>query len=391
MLNGELGDLVALAMKSIVKVGEVLGAEKLIKIPHVHISGISYFNIGDHGLELIEMFNRTGIKFRTFTTANPYAVIDEDFQGSKLNKEVVDKQLRIIDALKTMGAKAFTCTPYYIRRPKFNEHLAWAESNAVLYANSVLGARTNREGGPLALMAAIVGRTYYAGIHVDENIRPCIYVRTIKPNNIAEAGLLGYIIGREAQNCIPFIQGLKGINESMIKSFLAAFGATSNAALAILDGITPLKYDIKQAIYRNLNSSPHVIVGREVIEDELRRVSEDVDKGKVLYIIGCPHLSVHELREIIDIIFRKACRKSNGELWLITYSKRLIPNDTLMKLRRCNVKVLNSVCPVVTKLKLLNVDLVITDSMKAIHYIKKLSNVNALLMDRALIIKRFIR
>jgi len=141
MLNGEYGEAERLAIRTIVKVGEALDAKKLIKVKHVHVSGISYHNIGDAGLEFIRDLARGKAKVKVLSTINPLA-FDLDLKASSLDLKFVEKQLEIISYLLNMGfTPSFTCTPYVIRRPKLGEHLAWAESSAVAYANTVFGGK----------------------------------------------------------------------------------------------------------------------------------------------------------------------------------------------------------------------------------------------------------
>jgi len=216
ILRGDEGEVKARALKVVVKVGEIFGAERLINVSHAHVSGISYFNIKKYGVEFLEDLANNGAKFSVFTTANPYAAYYLSFNGRGFSKNVIDNQERIINALTSMGARAFTCAPYHIRRPKVGEHLAWAESNAVLYANSVLGARTNREGGPLALLEAIVGRAPYCGMHVDEERYPSILIKVPKPSSLSEAAVIGYLTGKLSPSKIPYVEGLGKVPEEWV-------------------------------------------------------------------------------------------------------------------------------------------------------------------------------
>jgi predicted aconitase subunit 1 (EC 4.2.1.3) len=157
ILKGFEGEAKARALEVIVKVGEALGASRLIRIKHAHISGVSYENIGDVGLEFIEGLRGLGARFSVPTSVNPVSYDVEDLSsipGVTLERSYVEAQEAIARALRDMGADlVFTCTPYYAGIPevyelKVGDHVAWGESSAVAYANSVLGIRTNREGAP---------------------------------------------------------------------------------------------------------------------------------------------------------------------------------------------------------------------------------------------------
>jgi len=393
ILSGELGDVKALALKIIVKVGEVLKAEKLINIIHAHISGISYFNIRDYGLRFIEDLKVKGAKFTVYTTANPYATVTTNFLGQTLPNNIVNKQHRIVNALKDMGVNAFTCAPYYVRRPKPGDHLAWAESNAVLYANSVIGARTNREGGPLALMSAIVGKTYYWGMHDDEYIEPCMKVSAYTPDTSMEASAIGYILGEKCPNCIPLLENMVFRNKACIRLFLAAFGTTSSSPMVILDKLTPLNKNVREKINKLRNDLEKYQISAYDVKRLVKEYKFKEARGKGLYIIGCPHLTPQETSYILEALLSKISANSSirmRELWLISMEPLSRLGNITKELSRFNIKVLHGVCPVVTRLDMLDVDYVVTDSFKALHYIRKISGIEVFIDSRENVLRRFI-
>jgi predicted aconitase len=369
MLLGDYGEAVAKAMKVIVKVGEALGAERLIEVTHAHVSGISYFNIGDPGLEFIEDLARLGARFSIFTTANPYAVL-VDYSGRSLASEIVGKQLRIASALRTMGSRAFTCTPYYVRTPKPGEHLAWAESSAVLYANSVIGAMTNREPGVLSLLAGIAGRTYLGDAHrgLPEEVEYIIEIE--KPSDPSEAGVYGLIAGRVASAGIALVRGLASMAEPYVKEFLAAYAIYSPTHIAILEGVTPGYSRV------SLARAERIQIGRSELEEFYGNLDSCESP---LYLIGCPHLSLEELEQVISAVDSVG----RGELWVTVGD----PMPQTGGLKR-GVKVISGGCAVTTKLDILGVDCVVTDSAKALTYIPRLAGVKAYLMRRSEILRR---
>src|SRR5439155_248597 len=160
------------AMQILLALSRLSEAERLVPITSAHVSGASYKMIGDPGLEFLEDFARDA-RVTVPTTVNPLGTDLRQWRDLGIPAEFADKQERIARAYGSMGVRpSFTCTPYLVgARPAFGEHVAWAESNAVCFANSVLGARTNREGGPSALAAAIVGATPDYGLHKDEGGR----------------------------------------------------------------------------------------------------------------------------------------------------------------------------------------------------------------------------
>jgi len=387
MFNGEFGEATELAIKVVVKVGEVLGATRLIDVAHAHISGISYFNILDYGIRFIEDLEHKGACFRTFTTANPYAAINADFNGKFFSNEVINKQMRVVNALKNMGAKAFTCAPYYIRTPREGEHLAWAESNAVLYANSVCGARTNREGGPLSLMEAIIGKTYLSGVHLDENRIPEVSVTVESLRNELEVAAAGFIIGKYFPTSIPYVKGLSYSYEYYLRGFLAAFGSSSNSPMVVLEGVTP---NYKRLLSRGEISKSENISVAEVHEFIKEHIKNSCSNA--LYIIGCPHLSRKEVHDIVSYVLSKdRIDIHDREMWLITYSNIKLSDNLRRKLLKHGIKIYENICPVVTRLSMIGVSCVITDSVKALHYIPKLAGVPAFLLNRESMIRAFTR
>jgi len=384
MLNGEYGYARALALKVIVRVGEALGAEELVEISHAHISGISYLNIGDAGLEFIEDIVNAGGTAYVFTSANPYMVLS-DFLGNKHDDKDINKQLRIVDALNRLGVKFYTCVPYNVRPPRYGEHLAWAESNAVLYANSVLGALSNKEGGPLALLAAITGRTYKSGVHLRDNRVPEVLFN-VKVSDGVDLGFLGLVIGELTGSKVPYISNLRFKCTYELKQFLASLGTTSNTPMAVIQGVTP---DYKELI-RGVEFKDVYDLGSESIKSYVKEFRENVLTGNGLYLIGCPHLSFNELVEVlryaVGVVEKGGSSIDVGgrELWVTTYEGFI--NDEVVKLvnklLRYNVKVVTNGCAAVSRLDSIKVDYVVTDSVKASSYISRLSRIPTLVLPR---------
>ncbi|MBU4246298.1 MAG: aconitase X catalytic domain-containing protein, partial [Nanoarchaeota archaeon] len=170
MLAGKHGRAAQKSMEILVALGEIFGAKRLVPITSVQVAGVSYHNLGDAGLEYLSELAKDG-KVRVKTTLNPAGMDLIDWKKLGITKEFAQKQLKVIDSFKKLGIEiTMTCTPYLAgNTPKTGEHIAWSESSAVCFANSVLGAKTNREGGPSALASAIVGKTAEYGLHLDKN------------------------------------------------------------------------------------------------------------------------------------------------------------------------------------------------------------------------------
>ncbi|MDK6029075.1 aconitase X [Ignisphaera sp. 4213-co] len=372
ILSGEYGEVLRKAMEVVVKVGEVLGAERLIDITHAHISGVSYFNIGDDGLEFLKDLKQRGAKVRVYTTANPYSLAGLSlYKDENINK----KQIEIIKTLIELGIDpgSFTCTPYEIRRPSIGEHLAWAESSAVIYANSLLGAFTNRESGITALMSALIGKTYDAGMHRVENrvATEEIHIQ-FDIDSILFASLLGLYIGRVTKG-IPYIKArYRAENNAMLnlflKNMLASIASTSNSSMAILDSITPPN---------TFKRDDHI----EKISIDEKELKYDVACQSDTLLLGCPHLSYEEIMTLFRSKYMEIFKRYGINKIVVTAVSNIIRYDVEIKevIRRIramyniDIEVLPGACAVVSNLKMLKIESIYTPHGKALHYLYNLS------------------
>ena len=244
MLSGAEGRATQKAMQILVALGRIYGAERMIPVSSVQIAGVSYDNLGEAGLQFLSELADGGGKVRVPATLNPAGMDMENWQALGIPPEFAEKQMQVLEAFTRMGVTTTcTCTPYLIgNTPKFGEHLAWSESSAVCYANSIIGARTNREGGPSALAAALTGRTPEYGFHLKENRQPALTV-VVNANLVenSDFGALGKLIGEkiEASKAIPYILGVHSATLENLKSFCASLATYGGAALFHMPGITP--------------------------------------------------------------------------------------------------------------------------------------------------------
>ncbi len=355
MLSGEYGEGVQEAMRIIVKVGELLGAEKLVNISHAHASGVSYGTIGEPGLHWLKTLASKGAKARVYATVNPIG-FDPFKIIPPVSKEFYLKQMEIMKSFEEMGFDVtLTCTPYYLREPKPLERLAWGESSAVAYANSVLGAFTNREGGPVAVAAAITGKIYEAGLQLKENRRPELMIRLPQLNDYAEYAAAGFRIGEIAGTKIPYVTFEKTPSHWEAKALLAASAASGGVAMAVLEGITP------PSTYLMNDKMEKIEIERKEI-DELIDNIEDVD----LIYHGCPHVSIEEL-----IFLNKSIKgKVKKEFWVSVAPKLYeAVRPIIRELEKKGIKVLRGTCPVVAPLK--EFKKIATTSAKTYFYLKR--------------------
>src|SRR5881398_4047385 len=227
------------AMQILLALSRLSEAERLVPITSAHVSGASYKMIGDPGLEFLEDFARDA-RVTVPTTVNPLGTDLRQWRELGIPAEFAGKQERIARAYQSMGVRpSYTCTPYLVgARPAFGEHVAWAESSAVCFANSVLGARTNREGGPAALAAAIVGATPEYGLHMDGGREPTVIVNVrTKPRGI-DYSLIGLVAGERVGDGLPFFRGFRGAEEDL-KWMAASLASSGACGMFHLEGVTP--------------------------------------------------------------------------------------------------------------------------------------------------------
>jgi len=311
MLDGEEGYAVKKSMEILVALGNIYGAEKLIEVGSVQVAGVSYHNLGDAGLEFLNELAKDG-KVKVLTTLNPAGMDLEDWRKLGIDEEFARKQNLVIDAFRKMGILiSCTCTPYLIGNlPRYGEHIAWSESSAVTFANSVIGAKTNREGGPSALAAAFVGKTPYYGLHLEENRVPDTHVDVkTKLTKFSDWGALGYCIGKQVQNKIPYITGINDVSLDELKSFCASVVTFGSKPLFYMKGITPGSENHQPPEEKIIIEDRDIREAYESINDDV----EDID----FVCIGCPHASIKEIAQIANLLKDKKI-SANTEFWVAT-------------------------------------------------------------------------
>lgn len=309
ILDGESGEGLQKAMELVVALGKIYGAEDLVPISSAHLSGVSYKTIGDGGIVYLEHVSK-GSKVSVPTTLNPSGMDSERWKEMGVDESFASKQLHIIELYKDMGVNATcSCTPYLGSNvPHKGDHVAWAESSALSFINSIIGACTNREGGPGALAAAIVGRTANYGLHIKENRAPTVIIEADIDGSLFQHSLLGHAAGSMIGNGIPYFRGICPDWDDA-KTLAAAMAAAGAVAMFHVEGTTPeaSEYEVKglETIY----------IGEKEIRDAQESLTqvEDVD----LIAFGCPHLSIKELKEMASFLEGKE-KLSDIEIWFCT-------------------------------------------------------------------------
>jgi len=299
ILAGEEGETRQKMLELVVALGKVFGAERLVPIKSAQVSGASYKTIGKYGLEWLDSLDAKAV---VPAVLNPIGMARGRWEEMGIDPVFAQNQQKVVAAYERLGIKLeCTCTPYYLYETAYGDHLAWSESSAVSYANSVLGARTNREGGPSALAAALVGKTACYGLHLDKNRMPQVAIDVRAETNgwgVAEYGALGYHAGKLVGNRVPYFRGIRP-EPDQLKALGAAMAATGAVALYHVEGITPdaqkYRYDVSA-----LETIP--VEGKEIQE-----IFSDIPVDAVA--LGCPHCSPAELAEIARLLAGKVVTK----------------------------------------------------------------------------------
>jgi len=299
ILAGEQGETRQKMLELLVALGKVFGAEWLVPIKSAQVSGASYKTIGKYGLEWLSSLDAKAV---VPAVLNPIGMPRGRWEEMGIDPDFAEKQQAVVAAYERLGIRLdCTCTPYYLYETRYGDHLAWSESSAVSYANSVLGARTNREGGPSALAAALVGKTPCYGLHLDKNRVPQLVIDVHADTagwGIAEYGALGFHAGKLAGNRIPYFRGIRP-EPDQLKAIGAAMAATGAVALYHVEGVTPEAQKIGYYL-SGLDTVP-------VEQAEIASVFSEIPVDAVA--VGCPHCSPVELAEIARLLTGKVVTK----------------------------------------------------------------------------------
>jgi predicted aconitase len=375
MLAGECGDAVALAMRILARMAPLYGATSLLPITRAHIDGCIYE--GDAGLAFAERLAASGGQVRVPTSLNVISLDGTHWRELGLSPDYAAKARRLGQAYVSMGATpTFTCSPYHTEaRPRFGEQIAWAESNAVAFANSIIGARTNRYGDYLDISCALTGRVPAAGLHLDEHRLGQILIRLPHLDQaLVERDdfypVLGYLVGKLVDDEIPVIAGLEATpNEDQLKAFAAATATSGSVALFHIVGITPEAPTVEAAFG---GRPPQRIIN--VTMGNLRaarsQLTTATDERLDVVAFGSPHCSFAEGRHLAELMAGQ--RASPGVDVFITTSravKQLLERTgDLATLEAFGATVTADTCIVVAPLVRQQARVLMTNSAKYAHY-----------------------
>ncbi|MHC1604672.1 MAG: aconitase X [Candidatus Methanofastidiosia archaeon] len=369
--DGEQGEVLQKAMEILVALGNIYGAKDLVPISSVQVAGVSYKNLGEPGTEFLEWWVKHDTRVKSFSTLNPAGIDLERAEELGFSKEFSEKQRHVVELYEKMGiVPTCTCTPYEIGNiPKYGDHVAWSESSAVSFVNTYIGARTNREGGPSALAAAIVGKTPRYKFHLDKSrLAEMIFTVTAPMKTEADFGALGVLAGKESKNRIPYFFSLPPMKQHDFKQLGAAMAAFGSVALYHVEGQTPearAKKMIKEG------GEKYVIETLQPAYDILNTGGDKID----FVSLGCPHSSLEEILYIATILKEK---KVVIPTWITTshatvcQAERYGYKDII---ENSGAKLISDTCMVVSPIEEFGFETVATNSAKGCSYLHSWCNV----------------
>lgn len=315
VLQGEKGPANQKALELLVALGDLYGADGLIPITRAHVSGVSYKTIRDGGLRWLREMARGGAVVSVPSTLNPCGRDPDHWEEMGVDAHFNEKQGEILKAYAKMGLEMVcTCTPFLIgRSPNFGEHVASAESSNCIFLNSGIGARTNREGAPSALAAAIIGKTANFGLHLDENRKAQMVfdINLKKDRKHPDFPVLGTIVGETADVRVPFLRGINPGDDDL-KNMGAGMAAWGSLALFHVQGITP------EADGQDLKGLEVVEITDEDVEERRAKLSDAKLDQVDLIAFGCPHLSAEEIIDMAAFLEPRERIRPDVAMWLST-------------------------------------------------------------------------
>ena len=305
ILDGEFGEAASDSMRLLVRYGEALGADRFIDIRSAHIDSCLFH--GQSNIDFARRYVELGGQVRVPTTLNVAGVDVTHPEWHRGDPKIIDAQLELTELYIRLGCKpTLTCAPYQrLKRPQKGEHIAWAESNAIVFANSVLGAKTDRYGDFADLCIALTGRAPNVGLHRDANRRPTLVIEAPGPDQCGLArdlyfGCLGYAVGEHSIGRVPLVVNVPhDASEDELKAFGASAASSGDLALFHMAGVTP-----EAATFAgDIGSLERIAISSAEIERHLRTLCPlEVGEPVSAVCLGTPHFSIDEFRDLSRLV-----------------------------------------------------------------------------------------
>ena len=379
IMDGKRGEAARLAMSILVRMAEVCGATEMMDVTQAHIDGCGLMSASS--LEFAETLAKLGGKVSIPTTLNMIPLDLQNWRQFGVPEEFGVEATRLAKAYTDMGCvPTFTCAPYqgYLT-PRFGQQIAWAESNAIVYANSVLGARTNRYGDFIDICAAITGRVPRYGLHLKHNRKGQILLRLvdIEPDIFREDAtysVLGHLIGSLAEDKIPVIEGLPAdASGDQLKALGAAAASSGAVALFHVIGVTPEANTLNEAFQ---GEPPERVI--DIHLSDLLKARADLStttEGAKLdwVVLGCPHFSFAEFEHLVRLTQAEEAQAICPNVQFIIFSSQtsyslLQRSDLIDVLTDFGVRITLDTCPFHTPMVPPDVKVIMTNSGKCAYY-----------------------
>lgn len=375
IIRGKYGEAKSTALSILVDLGQLYDAEEMMEVSQVHIDSTIY--MVDAGLEFAEHLAELGARVAVPTSLNPSAIDLARWKEYRVPPELLEKCRRMEKAYLKMGAApTWTCAPYEQGMiPRFGEQIAWGESNAIAFANSIIGARTNRYGDLMDICAAIIGKVPRFGLHLNKNRKPELLIQLTgftKEMFEDEAiyPLLGFVIGEIAGDRVAAIKGIPSkVKTDCLKSFSAAVASSGAVGLFHIVGVTPEAQTIEMC-FQGKEPQEVLEIFPEMIHDAVQRIWTIKDNMVDLVVLGCPHFSFIEFRELARLMENNKVH-SSITFWVFT-SRAIylwIKDCRILEgLKSSGVMVFTDGCPLQYPKKEWHFNSAMTNSVKFAHY-----------------------
>ena len=375
LLAGECGPGSRMAMRTIVRMAEVFDAGELLDITAAHIDSTIF--MGDATLEYAERLADLGATVAVPATSNVSGVDEHGWREWPVPPDWAAKARRQMDAYRRMGVTAsFTCAPYQTElRPAFGQQIAWGESNAIAFANTVLGARTERYPDLLDICAAITGRVPAVGLHLTENRAGQMLIRLVDVPPSLQADdsfypVLGHLVGKLAGDRVPVVDGLDlRPTEDQLKALCAAAATSGAVALCHIIGVTPEAPNL-EAAFQGRAPGETYLIGMSELRAARAELTTATGEAPDLVLLGSPHFSLAEFRQLAPFLDGQA--RHPDVRFLVTTSRAVVAlaehAGLLAPLRRFGGQLTVDTCPLATPMLPPEIRTLMTNSAKYAYY-----------------------
>jgi predicted aconitase len=387
MLNGEFGETIAWAMDSLVKMGDIFNAKRMIPIKSAHCSCTAYSVDGkDAVLEFMRDIAKSNLKVKVPSTSQVISIDLERWKEMNVKEELAKKQIELKEYHESIGiSPTWTCSPYLVGNvPNKGVNVAWCESSAIIYANSVLGARTNRECCQSALFSALTGRLAEYGYHLKDNRKGQLLVKVdVRLKELNDFGALGYYVGEIAGLKVPVFEGFQNnLSVEQLKALGSTLATTGGVSLFHILGLTPEAPTLSEA-FQGDKPEDVIHVGKEEINKVYEKINSTQRESIDFVYLGCPHATLNELKNLSALLEGKLINK-NVKLWITTPRKikKIAEREGIAsKIEKAGGLIVCDTCPVVSLELGFKPQVMVTNSVKQAHYARGVLNLEAIVCD----------